>query len=113
MWMAVEIAQWQGLQPLEELGYEIKTAEFSFEDYDQLQEANHKIEQQGPSAFEVAPELKTKMLEADMIVVDFCPISKELIAEHNHLKLVGTCRSGLSNIDTQACEKTGIPVVQI
>ena len=100
-----------GLAPLAELGYELEIASFDVGDYDALQEINHKVEQNGPGSIELAPVLREKMLAADMIIVHFCPVSEKLINEHTHLELIGTCRTGMSNIDTAVAEAAGIPVV--
>jgi len=101
----------KGLAPLAECGYELEVTEFSVGDFDSLQEVNLEIEQHSPSVIELPSALTEKMLAADVIVVHFCPVSAELIKKHSHLECIGTCRTGMSNIDSAAAQTDGIPVV--
>lgn len=104
-------AMQEGLAPLAELGYRVETAEFDAGDYDHLQGANLRIEKEGPASVPLDGKLRRQMLAAEVIVVHFCPIAKGLIDEHKGLKLIGTCRTGTSNIDTAAAKAAGVPVV--
>lgn len=101
----------EGLAPLREHGIELATAEFSVGDFDQLQEVNHRIERQGPGAVALPDSLRDAMRQADILVVHFCPVARELIEEHPALEIIGTCRTGISNIDVAAAEEKGVPVV--
>ncbi len=101
----------KGLEGLKESSVDISTREFSVGDFEQLQRVNHLIEQQGPGVVELPGDLVDAMMRADLLVVHFCPVSQRLIERHGRLKIIGTCRTGLSNIDTQAAKAKGVAVV--
>lgn len=101
----------EGLVPLTELGYEVAVTEFNVGDFDALQNISHKAETDGPSAVTLDNELVADILASDLLVVHFCPVSKELIERHDHLELIGTCRTGLSYIDTDAAKANRVPVI--
>ncbi len=101
----------EGLAGLAELGYRVETAEFDVGDYDHLQGVNLRVEKQGPASVPLDADLRRRMLAADVIVVHFCPLAGELIQSHGGLELIGTCRTGTSNIDVAAARTAGVPVV--
>lgn len=101
----------QGLAPLREHGFDVEVMEFSVGDFDRLQEINHQVEQHGPGVVSLPTEIREAMLAADVLVVHFCPVSREWIEQHPGLEVIGTCRTGLSNIDTAAADEHGIQVV--
>jgi D-3-phosphoglycerate dehydrogenase / 2-oxoglutarate reductase len=100
----------EGLAPLAEAGYELDVRAFSVGDFDRLQEVNLCVEQHGPGAVELDASLRSRLIEADMIVVHFCPISDSLIAQASRLRHIGTCRTGTSNIDIEAANVRSIGV---
>jgi len=101
----------KGLAPLADLGYRVQPATFSVGDYDALQGSCLRIEREGPESVPLADDLRRAMLDADVIVVHFCPVPGSLIAAHRHLEAVGTCRTGTSNIDVAAAEAAGAAVL--
>lgn len=101
----------EGLKPLESAGYQIETAMFDVGDYDALQASCLQVEKNGPDSIELDPSLLKRMRSADMIVVHFCPVGKTLISEATNLKLIGTCRTGMSNLDLKAAKEAEISVV--
>ncbi len=106
-----ETAMREGLAPLESHGYTMETATFNVGGYDALQAACLQIEKQGPDSVEFDPALREKMLQADLIVVHFCPVGRSVIGSSSKLKMIGTCRTGMSNIDQSAAAERDIPVV--
>ncbi len=101
----------EGLAPLKSLGYRIDLAEFDMGDYAGLQAACLEMEKNGPSAVRLKPELLERMAAADLIVVHFCPVPAALIEKARALQTIGTCRTGLSNVDAKAAKEHGINVV--
>lgn len=78
-----------------------------------LRVRNMKIEKEGPSAVEPPDRLWDFVKTADILIVHFCPVSAELIDSAPHLKLIGTLRTGLSNIDVNFAKQRGIPVINL
>ncbi len=101
----------KGLAPLSDLGFEVEVIDFGVEDYDALQAMNHQVEQDGPSCIPLPNHLLDRLRQAHLIVVHFCPVSAQLLAECEQLEAIGTCRTGMSNIDVDAAEARGIPVI--
>jgi len=97
--------------PLAEMGYEIEALDFSVGDYDELQQFNLAVEKEGPGTKPLPEDLVALLQQADLIVVHFCPISGELLARCPHLKLIGTCRTGTSNIETEEAKSKGVTVI--
>jgi D-3-phosphoglycerate dehydrogenase len=106
-----EPAMREGLAPLAAQGYAVETATFDAGDYDALQSCCLRIEKEGPDSIAMDPALRARMLDADLIVVHFCPVGKAIIGAAPALEMIGTCRTGTSNIDTTAAAAKGIAVV--
>lgn len=71
----------------------------------------HIIEKEGPGAFPT-PEGFIKHKDADVVIGSIvCPFSKETIEMMPNLKIIGTCRGGLENVDVEACKERGILIV--
>ena len=100
-----------GLAPLEAQGYRIETATFDVGGYDALQASCLQIEKQGPESIVLDPALREHMANAELIVVHFCPVGRSLIEAAPGLEMIGTCRTGMTNIDTGAAIAKGIAVV--
>ncbi|MBL4699841.1 MAG: hypothetical protein JKX85_01155 [Phycisphaeraceae bacterium] len=81
-----QAAMRQGLAPLEAQGYKIKTTTFDVRDYDALQASCLEIEKQGPDSITLNASLRKMMLDADLIVVHFCPVGRSIIEASSKLK---------------------------
>ena len=82
-------------------------------DWDKLQDRRLVIEKQGPSAESVVPQILNANKNTEMLLVLFCPVSKEAIDALPNLKLIGALRAGLENIDVKHATKKGIIVQNI
>lgn len=71
------------------------------------------LELNGPAAEEAPPELYEEIVDADILMVHFCPVPDELIKKARKLKLIATCRGGLEHIDVDAATKKNIPVIHV
>jgi len=96
-----------GLEQLATAGYSVEACDWPVTDYDELQRLNRQIEQAGPASVALPGWLREKIRAAHLVVVHFCPLAGDLIRDCPQLELIGTCRTGLSNIDTTA----GVPVI--
>ncbi len=87
--------------------------DWDVENVENLRVLNLKIEKEGPSAVDPPKQIWDLVKNADILIVHFCPVSSELINAAGQLKIIGTLRTGLSNIDTQAAERNGIVVINL
>jgi len=82
-------------------------------DWDKLQDRRLIIEKQGPSAESVVPQILNANKNTEMLLVLFCPVSREAIDALPNLKLIGALRAGLENIDVKYATEKGIIVQNI
>jgi D-3-phosphoglycerate dehydrogenase len=92
---------------------EYAAIDWKVESVENLRVKNLKIEKEGPSAVEPPEQLWELVKTADILIVHFCPVSAALIEAAPCLKLIGTLRTGLSNIDVNFAKQKGIPVVNL
>lgn len=69
------------------------------------------LETNGPEAEPVPEELYTEIIDANILLVHFCPVPAAIIERGQNLKLIGTCRGGMEHIDVDAATKQNIPVI--
>ena len=81
--------------------------------WDKLQDRRLVIEKQGPSAEKPVPQIANADKNTEMLLVLFCPVSKEAIEVLPNLRLIGAARAGLENIDVQHATEKGIVVQHI
>ena len=82
-------------------------------DWDKLQDRRLIIEKKGPSAESVVPQILNANKNTEMLLVLFCPVSREAIDALPNLKLIGALRAGLENIDVKYATEKGIIVQNI
>ena len=82
-------------------------------DWGKLQDRRLIIEKQGPSAESVVPQILNANKDTEMLLVLFCPVSREAINALPNLKLIGASRAGLENIDVKYATEKGIIVQNI
>lgn len=99
-----------GFQNFEEAGHQVETVQWQLADYEELQNINLKVEVSGSEAYEPPREIVDAVREADIIITQFCPITKKVIDACRHLKAVGVLRGGYENINLDYASKKGILV---
>lgn len=92
---------------------EIIQVEWETKDKSEFAKKAQNLELNGPSAEPAPQDLINNISDADILLVHFCPVSKELLANAKNLKLIGTCRGGLEHIDVDAATSHNIPVVHV
>ena len=100
----------EGLVSLSEYGIETNVYPWEHATLEELQEANLKIELEGPDAVSLPEELYRIVGQYDIIVTQFSPIPKRLIEAAERLKLIGVLRGGIENIDVETATKLNIAV---
>lgn len=91
----------KGLRELAEKGIKVNVREWKHDSLEGLQKDNLLVEQKGPGAVELPAELLKNIEEYDIIVVQFAPVSKQLIDKAKNLKVICALRGGVENI---ACD---------
>lgn len=79
-----------------------------------LQEERIKVEKGGPGAVPTPEGLREAVSGAEMILVHYCPVSKEILeAAGPGLKILGACRAGCEHLDIPAATERGIVVFNV
>ena len=79
-------------------------------DWGKLQDRRLVIEKQGPAAEPVISQILNANKNTEILIVLFCPVSKDAIDTLPNLKLIGASRAGLENIDVKYATEKGIIV---
>lgn len=93
-------------------GTDIETAvvEWKLKDYEELQNINLLIEQGGREQYEPDAGVMEAIKDADMIIMQFCPVTKKVIDSCPQLKAIGVLRAGVENINVEYASEKGILV---
>ncbi|MHC4477084.1 MAG: 2-hydroxyacid dehydrogenase [Planctomycetota bacterium] len=101
----------KGLAQLQQFGVDIEVRHWAHPNLVALQQANLAIENAGPEAVALGAQLTDNVDDFDIIVVQFAPVSRHLIAAAASLKVIGVLRSGAENIDVEFATQRGIAVM--
>lgn len=71
------------------------------------------IELNGPESEKPPEELIHEIVDAEILLVHVCPVSRYIIEAGKKLKMIGACRGGLENIDVNAATDRGITVFHV
>lgn len=95
-----------GFQPFKKMGHEVITVDWNLKDYEELQNINLKVELGGSEAYEPSDSIIESVKDADIIITQFCPITKRVIDACENLKIIGVLRGGYENVNVKyATEK--------
>ena len=100
-------------QPLQDRGFELTGFDWPIKRQEELTAINLAVEKDGPDAVAPPPDLLEKIKEANILVVQFCPVSLKVLESGKNLKLVGIMRAGVENIDLFSAKKLGIGVLNV
>jgi D-3-phosphoglycerate dehydrogenase / 2-oxoglutarate reductase len=92
------------------LGIEVETVEWKLKDYVELQSINLSVEQGGSEMYQVPEYILEAVKDADIIITQFCTITKKLIDNCRNLKAVGVLRGGIENVNLLYAAEKGILV---
>jgi len=101
----------KGLAELADQNIEVEVRHWAHPTLVALQEANLVLEQGGPEAITLPREITDNVDDFDMIVVQFAPVSRQLIEAASQLKLIGVLRGGTENVDVSFATGRGITVM--
>jgi D-3-phosphoglycerate dehydrogenase len=100
-----------GLAPLAEAGVNVAVRHWAHPRLVDLQQANLAIEQGGPEAIVLPPALTEGLDKFELVVVQFAPFSRSLIAAAPRLKVIAVLRTGTENVDVAFATQRGIAVL--
>ena len=89
---------------------ELTTIDWVQNNLDELQKINLQVEQGGSEAYEVEDFVIEAVKDADIIITQFCPISRKVIDSCPNLKVIGVLRGGIENINLEYATEKGIVV---
>lgn len=100
----------KGFEDFVARGVTIKTVNWHQNSYEELQRINLQIETHGSEVYDVSDEIIRAVKDADIIITQFCPISRKVIDACKNLKIIGVLRSGYENINVDYATEKGILV---
>jgi len=83
-------------------GATIEIMDWKTKDKVELQNRRINVEKNGPAAEAPPDGMLQKVADADILMVHYTPVARPIFAAAKRLKIVGTCRAGLENLDVQA-----------
>ncbi|WP_428909918.1 2-hydroxyacid dehydrogenase [Niallia sp. Krafla_26] len=93
---------------------EVKKFEwYSHLEKNEFQECIKIIETQGPENVEIPEGIFEELETADYLLLHYAPVSRKMVECANNLKLIGTCRGGMENVNIPACDEKRIPVLHV
>lgn len=100
-----------GLAGLKDAGVSVEVRKWEHDTLVDLQQANLAIEQGGPDAVKLSPELMANLAGVEMLVVQFAPVGKALIEAAKDLKVIAVLRGGVENVAVEEATRRGIAVL--
>ncbi len=99
-----------GFKPFEQYGVRIETLDWQLKDFQELQNINLLVEKGGSEAYEPPQYILDAVSDADIIITEFCTVTKKMIEHCKNLKVIGVLRAGIENINLEAANQNGILV---
>lgn len=101
----------QGFGPLADVGVSVEVRSWEHPTLVDLQQANLAIEQGGPEAVSLPPELTADVDRFDILCVQFAPLGRAVIESATQLKVIGVLRGGTENVVVDLATQRGISVL--
>ena len=100
----------RGFSSLAARGVEVVTFDWKLSGFQELQNINHLVEQEGSDAFDPPGYVYEAVRDADILVTEFCPVPAKLIDAGSRLKVIGVLRAGLENVNVAHATERNILV---
>ena len=100
----------EGFASYRERGVTVETVDWPLRDYEELQNINLRVETEGSEAYDVPDALVEQLRDAEILITQFCPITKKVLDACTKLKLVGVLRAGYENINVPYASAKGVAV---
>lgn len=89
----------RGFEQIKALGITVETVQWQLEDLEALQHVNLLVEQHGAEGYEPPEYILDAVKDADMIITQFCTVTKKMIENCHRLKAIGVLRGGTENVN--------------
>ena len=99
-----------GFKRLADLDCETIVINWPLQSYEELQHINLLVEQGGSEVIEPPEIVLDAIRDADVIITQFCPVTKHVIDSCPKLKAIGVLRGGVENINVPYASEKGILV---
>lgn len=99
-----------GFRPLLADGFSLTVIDWKLDSYEQLQNINLLVEQGGAEMHQPEPYIIEAVKDADIIITQFCTITKSLLDACTHLKAVGVLRGGIENVNLEYASQKNVLV---
>ena len=100
----------KGFASFRDAGFDVSTITWKLKDVEEFQHINLLVEQGGSEVYDVPQDILTAVKDADIIITQFCPMSKKVIDNCPNLKAIGVLRAGMENINKEYASEKGILV---
>lgn len=100
----------KGFAPLREKGHVVDVMDWPLKSFDELQNYNLLVETQGCQALQPPQCVFELCADADVIVTQFCTVTRELVDACPKLKAIGVLRGGIENVCSEYAREKGIEV---
>ncbi len=100
----------KGFAPLREKGHIVDVMDWPLKSFDELQNYNLLVETQGCQALQPPQCVFELCADADVIVTQFCTVTRELVDACPKLKAIGVLRGGIENVCSEYAREKGIEV---
>lgn len=100
-----------GFEKIETKGAEVKTIQWKLKNLEELQNVNLLVETSGSEGYEPPQYIIDAIKDADIIVTQFCTITKKMIDGCSNLKAIGVLRGGVENVNVSYAEEKGITII--
>ena len=99
-----------GFKQIADQGVEVETIDWKLQDFQELQNINLAVEHGGSEAYEAPQYILDAIKDADIIITEFCTVTKKMIDACSHLKVIGVLRAGTENINVAYATERNILV---
>ena len=100
----------KGFAHMREKGWEVEVMDWPLKGFDELQNYNLLVETRGCQALQPPQCVFDFCVDADVIITQFCTMTRELVDACPKLKAIGVLRGGIENICKEYAEEKGIAV---
>lgn len=99
-----------GFKSFEKFGVQVETLDWRLQDFQELQNINLLVEQGGSEAYEPPQYILDAVKDADIVITEFCTVTKKMIDYCEKLKVIGVLRAGIENVNLDYASQKGILV---
>ena len=89
----------EGFAGYRQKGVQIEVLDWPLKDYEELQGINLQVETQGSEVYDVPDALIKKLRDAEILITQFCPITKKVLDACTKLRFIGVLRGGYENVN--------------